>query len=110
MSVISDVEAGFEILASLHSQGAKVTIGERGPVPCIIPDGVERQGEERAGRYRNSITISIAVLKKDIGTSPHAGERAVVDFNGDQFQMIVSPDVDVQEQGGASYAMTLISG
>ena len=110
MSVKSDVEAGFEILASLHSQGAKVTIGERPPVPCLIPDGIERQGEERPGRYRNTVTISIAVLKKDIGTSPHAGERAVVDFNSEQFQLIVSPDVDVQEQGGAIYAMTLVSG
>ena len=110
MSVKSDVEAGFEILASLHLQGAKVTIGERPPVPCLIPDGIERQGEERPGRYRNTVTISIAVLKKDIGTSPHAGERAVVDFNGEQFQLIVSPDVDVQEQGGAIYAMTLVSG
>ena len=110
MSVKSDVEAGFEILASLHSQGAKVTIGERPPVPCLIPDGIERQGEERPGRYRNTVTISIAVLKKDIGSSPHAGERAVVDFNGEQFQLIVSPDVDVQEQGGAIYAMTLVSG
>tara|TARA_R110000824_G_scaffold198903_1_gene382947 strand:+ start:179 stop:511 length:333 start_codon:yes stop_codon:yes gene_type:complete len=110
MSVIDDVEAGFKILAGLHAQGAKVTLGERAPVPCIIPDGVERSGEERPGRYRNSINITVACLKKDIGESPKTGEKAVVDFNGEQFELMVSPDMDVTEQGGAIYSFNLTSG
>ena len=108
MSLESDVEAAFKAAAKVNS--GKFTLGERNPVDCLLPDGIERTGEERPGRYRNSVSANLSALKTDLGNPPQQGERARLEFQGDTFEVIVSPDDDLTETGGSLYSFTVTTG
>ena len=108
MSLQSEVESAFKEAAKVNS--GKLTLGERNPVDCLLPDGIERTGEERPGRYRNSVSANLSALKTDLGNPPQQGERARLEFQGDSFEVIVSPDDDLTETGGSLYSFTVTTG
>ena len=96
--------------AAAKVNAGKLTLGERNPVDCLLPDGIERTGEERPGRYRNSVSANLAALKSELGNAPQQGERATLEFQGDTFEVIISPDDDVTDLGASLYSFTVTTG
>ena len=108
MSLTADIEAAFKSAAAISS--GSVTFDGSEPVTCLVPDGIAHGAEESPGRYRASVSARVAVLRSDVGEPPVSGTRAALAFEGKTHSLIVSPDDDVQESGGALYELTLNSG
>ena len=88
MSAKADVQAAFGTVAEIGN--AWVTVGSRSRVRCLVPDGLEIDGERLPGYSRSITRATVTVSAADFGRRPDPEERAKLEMGTEIIDMTVS--------------------
>lgn len=101
----SDIEDAFAESAEIG--GSWLKLGGRPRVRCLVPEGVEIDAEEDAGKARATVTARVTTSAQSFGR-PKPMERGTLDHGGTSYELAVASDEVARVTGaGALYEFTL---